>query len=141
MLYSSQVRQPTFTTPLSSKIRNNYRYFPYFEDCIGALDGTHVAAYIPLSLQPRYRNRKQFISQNILACCDFDMRFTFLLAGWEGSAHDQRVLQDARYNHGLELPPSKFYLGDAGYSSSLLVMVPYRGVRYHLKEQRQADQK
>ena len=123
------------------KIRNNYGYFPYFEDCIGALDGTHIAAHIPSSLQPRYRNRKQFISQNVLACCDFDMRFTYLLAGWEGSAHDQRVLQDARYNHGLELPPGKFYLGDAGYSSSSLVMVPYRGVRYHLKEQRQADQK
>jgi hypothetical protein len=77
----------------------------------------------------------------VLACCDFDMKFTFLLAGWEGSAHDQRVLQDARCNHRLELPPGKFYLGDAGYSSSLLVMVPYRGVRYHLQEQRQADQK
>jgi hypothetical protein len=70
-----------------------------------------------------------------------DMMFTYLLAGWEGSAHDQRVLQDARYNHKLELPFGKYYLGDAGYSSSSLVMVPYRGVRYHLKEQRQADQK
>ena len=69
------------------------------------------------------------------------MKFTFLLTGWEGSAHDQRVLQDARYNHRLELPSSKYYLGGAGYSSSSLVMVPYRGVRYHLKEQRQADQK
>jgi hypothetical protein len=68
------------------------------------------------------------------------MMFTYLLAGWEGSAHDQRVLQDARYNHKLELPFGKYYLGDAGYSSSSLVMVPYRGVRYHLKEQRQADQ-
>src|SRR5271163_1591619 len=30
-------------------------------------------------------------------------------------------------------------LGDAGYGNSEYVMSPYRGVRYHLKEQRQAD--
>ena len=123
------------------KIRNNYRYFPYFEDCIGALDGTHIAAHIPSSLQPRYRNRKQFISQNVLACCDFDMRFTYLLAGWEGSAHDQRVLSDAIYQHDLLILPGKYYLGDAGYTNSEYCMVPYRGVRYHLKEQRLASQK
>jgi hypothetical protein len=68
------------------------------------------------------------------------MIFTFLLVGWEDCAHDQRVLQDARCNYGLELPPVKYYLGNAAYSSSLLVLVPYRGVTYHLKEQRQADQ-
>jgi hypothetical protein len=32
-------------------------------------------------------------------------------------------------------------LGDAGYGNSEFVMAPYRGVRYHLKEQRQANRK
>jgi DDE superfamily endonuclease len=33
------------------------------------------------------------------------------------------------------------FLGDAGYSNSQFVMTPYRGVRYHLKEVRQASLK
>jgi hypothetical protein len=32
-------------------------------------------------------------------------------------------------------------LGDAGYGNSEFVMAPYRGTRYHLKEQRLADKK
>jgi hypothetical protein len=60
---------------------------------------------------------------------------------YQGSAHDQRVLSDALYQHELKILPEKYYLGDAGYSNSDYCMVPYRGVRYHLKEQRQASQK
>ena len=33
------------------------------------------------------------------------------------------------------------FLGDAGYPNSQFVMTLYRGVRYHLKEVRQANQK
>src|SRR6202007_1862249 len=56
------------------------------------LDGTHI----PSSDQARYRNRKGYLSQNVLAVCNFDMQFVYVLAGWEGSAHDGRVLQDAQ---------------------------------------------
>jgi hypothetical protein len=35
----------------------------------------------------------------------------------------------------------KYWLGDAGYGNSEFVIAPYRGVRYHLKEVRQANQK
>jgi hypothetical protein len=141
VLHHTSVQQPTEHTPLSNRISNNPKYFPYFKDCIGALDGTHVACYIPPSEQPRYRNRKGYISQNVLAICNFELLFTYILPGWEGSAHDQRILSDALYQHGLQIPPEKYYLGDAGYSNSDYCMVPYRGVRYHLKEQRQANQK
>jgi hypothetical protein len=37
------------------------------------------------------------------------------------------------------MPKDKYWLGDAGYRNSEYIMSPYRGVRYHLKEQRQAD--
>ena len=33
------------------------------------------------------------------------------------------------------------FLGDAGYGNTEYVIAPYRGTRYHLKEQRQADQR
>ncbi len=79
----------------SPRISNSFRYSPYFDDCLGALDGTHVEMHIPTELQPRYRNRKGTLSQNILAVCNFDMQFVYILAGWEGSAHDSRVLYNA----------------------------------------------
>lgn len=64
---------------------------------------------------------------------DFDMTFSFSLLGWEGSAHDSRVYDDAR-TRGLPLILGKYYLGDAGYGLSRTVLTPYRGVRYHLRE-------
>jgi hypothetical protein len=108
-------------TPLSNRIFKDRKYYPYFKDCIGALDGTHIACHIPTLAHPRFRNRKGYLSQR--------------------SAHDQRVLSNALYQHDLEIPPGKYYLGDAGYTNSDYCMVPYRGVRYHLKEQRLANQK
>ncbi|KAL0424427.1 UNVERIFIED_CONTAM: hypothetical protein Sradi_0977500, partial [Sesamum radiatum] len=36
----------------------------------------------------RYRSRKGRLAQNVLAICDFDMNFTYVYAGWEGSAAD-----------------------------------------------------
>jgi hypothetical protein len=69
------------------------------------------------------------------------MQFVYILAGWEGSAHDSRVLSDAQASQGFLTPKGKYWLGDAGYGNSEFVMAPYRGVRYHLKEVRQADQR
>jgi hypothetical protein len=46
-------------------------------------------------MQDRFRGRKHYPTQNILAAVDFDLKFTYVLAGWEGSAHDSFVLQDA----------------------------------------------
>ena len=97
--------------------------------------------HIPTELQPRYRNRKGTLSQNVLAVCNFDMQFVYILAGWEGSAHDSRVLSDAQASQGFSTPKGKYWLGDVGYGNSKFVLSPYRGVRYHLKEVRQADQR
>ena len=44
---------------------------------------------------PRYRGRKEYITQNVLAACDFDMRFTYVLPGWEGTASDSRIIKNA----------------------------------------------
>lgn len=68
------------------------------------------------------------------------MQFTFVLAGWEGSAHDVKALNNS-FERGFNIPTGKYYLGDAGYGLSLKVLTPYRGVRYHLKEQALAQQR
>ena len=114
-------------------ILNNPKFYPYFQDCIGALDGTHIPAVVSYDEQSTFRNRKGVISQNVLAVCNFDMTYSYALCGWEGSAHDGKVLRDA-YLKGLTVPEGKYWLGDAGYGLTKKVLTPYRGVRYHLKE-------
>ncbi|KZZ93606.1 Transposase, IS4-like protein [Ascosphaera apis ARSEF 7405] len=111
--------------------------WPYMEGCIGAIDGTYLLLQSPAKQQPRWRNRKGFIPQNVLACCDFDMNFTFIFAGMEGSAHDCRILhkatEDAKFMD--KIPPGCFLLADAGYpASNPKLLTPYQCTRYHLKE-------
>ena len=61
------------------------------------------------------------------------MTFSYVLAGWEGSAHDGRLLEDARAK-GYRQIAGKFFLGDAGYALRWKCLTPFRGVSYHLKE-------
>ena len=69
-----------------------------------------------------------------MGAVDFNMSFLYVLPGWEGSAHDSRVLRDA-LEKGFTVPPGRYYLADAGYAaSSGLLLTPFKKVRYHLKE-------
>ena len=69
------------------------------------------------SEQAAYRGRKHYTSKNDLAAVDFEMRFTYVLAGWEGSAHDATILANSlEREDGLKIPEGKFYLADAGYA-------------------------
>ncbi|CAD6267135.1 unnamed protein product [Miscanthus lutarioriparius] len=114
---------------------------PLHTDCIGSIDGTHIPMILPLDQQEPYRNRKQTLSQNVMLACDFDLKFVHVHAGWEGSASDARVLQDALNHGGFEIPPGNFFLVDAGYANTTQFISPYRGTIYHLQEQGRARQK
>ncbi|XP_022870123.1 uncharacterized protein LOC111389435 [Olea europaea var. sylvestris] len=95
--------KPGPTVP--SKIRESTRFYPYFKDCIGAIDGTHILAMISGHDMNNYRNRHGTISQNVLAACNFDLEFIYILSGWEGSAHDSKLLNDALVRrNGLKIP-------------------------------------
>lgn len=81
-----------------AKVREDNRFYPYFKNCLGSIYGTHV----PISMSPNqaapFRNRKGTLSQNVMFVCDFDLRVTYLSAGWEGSATDSMVLRSAMTN-------------------------------------------
>ncbi len=132
-VYEAYVKLPTINTPVPEEIRSQKKFFPFFKGCIGALDGTHIPAHVPELQRASYRNRKGQVSQNVLAASSMDMRFVYVLPGWEGSASDSRVYEDARTTD-FKVPEGRYYLADAGYGSCDALLVPYRGVRYHLKE-------
>jgi hypothetical protein len=130
--YNRYVKLPPIEeTP--PEIRNNPKLYPFFKDCRAAIDGTHITAFVPEDAVPRYRDRKGLLSQNVLAACTFDMCFCYVLSGWEGSAGDGRVFDNAR-QHSLTIPPNTYFLADAGFPTCDALLISYKGTRYHLKE-------
>ncbi|KAL0437822.1 UNVERIFIED_CONTAM: hypothetical protein Sradi_0490100 [Sesamum radiatum] len=131
------ITPPNFTE-IHTRIANNPDFFPFFKDCVGAMDGSLVPAWVPRADGIRYRSRKGGLAQNVLAICDFDMNFTYVYAGWEGSAADARVLDHAvSHDPTFPFPPiGKYYLVDAGFTNYQCFLAPYRGTRYHLPEWR-----
>ena len=70
-----------------------------------------MLARVPRSMQAAFLGRKHTTTQNVLAAVDFDLRFTYVLAGWEGSAHDALILADALQREpGLRVPPGNIYV-------------------------------
>jgi hypothetical protein len=132
-VYHAYIQLPDNTSPIPEDIRDSKIFWPYFRDCIGAIDGTHILAYVSEEDRPAYRNRKNQVSQNVLAASSIDLRFLYVLPGWEGSASDSRVYEDARTTD-FTVPRGRYYLADAGYGGCDALLVPYRGVRYHIKE-------
>ncbi|CAL5009792.1 unnamed protein product [Urochloa decumbens] len=107
----------------------------WFGNALGALDGCHIDVCVPVVDQGRYRNRKQTISTNMLGVVDWNMKFLYVLPGWEGSASDSRVLRDAMSRQdGFVVPKGHYYLVDAGYTNGPGFLAPFRSTRYHLKE-------
>ena len=83
---------------------------------MGVLDGTYIDIYVFNESSVPYRNRKRTFIQNVLVVCDFELQFRYILAGWEGSAHNIRVLKGAASE--LKTPLGKYYFNNAGYTNS-----------------------
>ncbi|KAL2247197.1 uncharacterized protein LOC105176829 [Sesamum indicum] len=113
------------------EIREDPRFYPYFLNCVGAVDSIHFPVTVGVDEQGPFRNKNGFLSQNVLAACSFDMKFHYVLAGWEGSAPDMRVLNSALTRHRkLEVPDGKYYLVDPKYANIPGFIAPYPGVSY-----------
>ena len=99
-------RDPTFSTE-HAKVKDS-RFWPHFKGAIGAIDGSHVPVSVPEEQVVNHTCRHGYTSQNVLAICDFDMRFTFVVAGWPGSAHDTRILNHAlaKFADQFPVPPT-----------------------------------
>ena len=84
------------------------RLWPHFNNCIGAIDGTHIRVVVPAIDIANHIGRYGYPTQNVMAVCDFDMRFTSIVAGWPGSAHDTRIFKDTltKYADRFPHPPA-----------------------------------
>ncbi|CAN1130847.1 Protein ALP1-like [Linum perenne] len=128
---------PPNMSEVPPQILRDPKYYPYFKDCVGAIDGVHVDAILPISQQIPFRGRKGNTTQNVLCVCSFDMRFTYVVAGWEGSAHDARILTSTATdsNSQFPMPPlGKYYVVDSGFANAPGFLAPFRGYTSHFQE-------
>ncbi|KAJ9188111.1 hypothetical protein P3X46_003503 [Hevea brasiliensis] len=66
-----------------------------------------------------------------MAVCSFDMQFTFVMAGWEGTAHDGHLFQYAINKQNLNFPkppPGKCWMLDINRWKDIMHL------RYHLPD-------
>ncbi|XP_050262372.1 uncharacterized protein LOC126706846 [Quercus robur] len=66
-----------------------------------------------------------------------DMQFTFIHGGWEGSANDSKVFEEAISDrkHGFPWPPTgSYYLVDSGLPIGTSFLPPHKSNRYHVQE-------
>jgi hypothetical protein len=133
-IYTSHIKSATESIPIHPKIQYSWQYNKYFNDCIGAVDGTHIPISPPYEKREPWRDRDGNLTQNVLAVCNFNMEFTDLLCGWSGSTADSTLWIKAVRAGAVSIPKGKYILGDAGFTNCDFVLTPYRGVRYHLKE-------
>ena len=84
---------------------------------------------MPREKHDTFRNRKDTISQNVLVACGYNVRFVYIKVGWEGSAHDSRVLLDAISNPSVVFSVpliEKYYIVDAAYRHMPGFMTPFK---------------
>ncbi|KAI7769546.1 hypothetical protein LZL87_014369 [Fusarium oxysporum] len=137
-LHIKFVRQPE-ATYVSPRVELQGKFLQ-FNGAIGAVDGTHIPAFIPLAQQQRFWSRKSTVSQNVFAAVDFEGRFLYVLAGAEGSINDATLIGYA-YNGSFKIPPGRFYLADAGFGLRRGILIPFSRVRYHLQDWGDADKR
>ena len=88
-------------TRVNPVLMNDDRYWHFLEICVGALDGTHVPVRPPSQTAEKYKGRKLEPTMNVLAICNFDMKFIYAYVGVPGRAHDTKVLNYCATNEPI----------------------------------------
>lgn len=106
----------------------------HFQSAFGCLDGCHIPIVPIGESQTRWRNRKGFLSTNVMAVCDCTDRllFTAVVVGEDGCGSDSTIFKHCVGS--IDWLKNGFLLVDAGYALSHRTLTPYREVRYHLQE-------
>lgn len=139
--------------PLSSpdalKDHPDFKFFalPGLPAAVGAIDCFHVPVISPPGGVGGFRDRKGQITQNVFCVANFDCRFSFALAGNEGTKNSVSILDrtqftgcaadqacaDTAHRAGFRIPAGGCTLADAGFQGTTECLVPFRKTRYHLR--------
>ena len=131
--YTDHVHLPCKDDPTPSKISNNTKFYPFFRDTLGAIDGTHTNCCPAAADCEASYDYKGHLTQNCLAICNFNMAFCYVFSGCDGSTTDSTMFNDVRITD-LPVPRGKYYLADASFPTCDTLLILYQGVQYHLAE-------
>ena len=84
------------------EIANEFAERWNFSNCIGAMDGKHIAIRPPPNTGSYYFNYKGFFSIVLLAVVDADYQFTYIDVGCNGRISDGGVFKNCSLNRALE---------------------------------------
>ncbi|XP_039825450.1 putative nuclease HARBI1 [Panicum virgatum] len=133
-------RKLSLMLDLVAKQKELAEYAPWFDGCIGAIDGTHIPVEVNQEAKADFINRDGEVSINVCAIVDMHGRFTYVGAGKAGACHDMAVLQDCQADQRFpHPPPGRYYLADSGYIEQQGYMTPFRDTRYHRPHFRGVD--
>jgi len=100
-------------------------YAPWFDGCIGTIDGTHIPVEVSQEAKVDFINRGGEVSINVCAIVNMHGRFTYVGAGKAGACHDMAVLQDCQSDQRFpHPPPGRYYLADSGYMDQQGYLTP-----------------
>lgn len=99
-------------------------------NCVGIMDGT----LFPLAFEPElpdspdYHGRKYAYSITCLVICDDQRRIRYILCGWPGSTHDERVWRKTKIYKAPEsfMTRIQYLLGDTAYENDWFIVSSYK---------------
>ena len=106
-MFTSHVK----TTP--SRIFHNSKFYPFFQNTLGAIYGTHINCCPPAADPKASHDHKGCLTQNCLAICNFNMAFHYVFSGWDAQITDLPVLR------------GKYYLADMSFPTCDALLILY----------------
>ncbi|XP_045111700.1 putative nuclease HARBI1 [Portunus trituberculatus] len=104
-------------------------------EVIGAVDGCHIHIKAPSDTQADYINQNQRHTVNLMAVCTADKKFSFIQAGFPGSAHDSCVFRSCTVFTKMQNSDATFFsspnyhiVGDSAFPLHKHLMVPLKNI-------------
>ena len=115
---------------MSSK--QDFHEIAEFPNVIGAIDGTLISIKTPKEDEHRYVSRKGGHSLNVLATCDSNLMFTYVVSKYPGSTNDSFIWTNCNLAQKFEQGEfgNSWLLGDSGCVSSIFTIITLNHVFY-----------